>query len=500
MNLLPSIESQLAALDQHAIVSITDARGTIVHVNDLFCHISGYSRAELLGQNHRIIRSDRHSPAFFADLWQTIVAGKTWQGEICNRHKSGSHYWVRSTIVPATAADGGTRFYIGIRTDITAQVESQEHLARVLHERDELFRIAPVGLAILDQRIIVRNNRAFETILGYEPGELCGQSTRVLYLDDAQYQHLGTAAYAPLRRGEIFSQELPLRCKDGRARWTLSAISALVPDQPFANSVFAVADISRQKNLAADLQVALDAAETAQRARTSFLRSVTHEMLTPLHAISGFAQLLSRNDRPAEEQEAVAHITLASEHMLSMVQTALEIATLDSEGQPEVPTSVGLAEALQASVFAAGRKGRSQGVALKLELPDDLRQVQVLATLAKLQRILGIVLDNGVHYNRPGGTVQITTVVADGRCAIRIADTGAGMTPDQLARLGTPFLRFTDDGNRAGAGLGMALAARLCASLGLEMNVESVVGQGTMVQLVLPLAGDATAETGVAEA
>ena len=495
MNLLPSIESQLAALDQHAIVSITDAHGAIVHVNDHFCHISGYSRAELLGQNHRIIRSDRHSPEFFADLWRTIAAGKTWQGEICNRHKSGSHYWVRSTITPATAADGETRFYIGIRTDITAQVESQEHLARVLHERDELFRIAPVGLAILDQRVIVRNNRAFETMLGYEPGELLGQSTRVLYLDNAQYQHLGTAAYAPLRRGEVFSQELSIRRKDGQTLWTLSAISALVPDQPFANSVFALADISRQKSLAAELQVALEAAETAQRARTAFLRSVTHEMLTPLHAISGFAHLLSHSDHPPEEREAVAHITQASEQMLAMVHSALEIATLDSEAQPEAPASVGLAEVLEAAVFAASRKGRSQHVTLELELTDDLRQVQVLATMAKLQRILGIVLDNGIHYNRPGGAVRITAAVADGRCTLRIADTGAGMTPEQLARLGTPFLRFSADSNRGGAGLGMALAGRLCAGLGLEMKVESVAGQGTTVQLVLPLAADVTTET-----
>lgn len=121
------------ALDSAAIVAITDVKGTITFVNNKFCEISGYSRQELVGANHRMLHSGMHDVRFFRQMYKRIAAGRVWQGEICNRRKDGSHYWVDTTIVPHVNAAGKVDSYTAIRFDITDRHRADEKLRHIVN-------------------------------------------------------------------------------------------------------------------------------------------------------------------------------------------------------------------------------------------------------------------------------------------------------------------------------------------------------------------------------
>lgn len=145
------------ALDEHSIVAITDQTGRINYVNDTFCKISQYNRDELIGKDHRIINSRHHEKEFFTNMWKTISHGYTWHGDIKNRAKDGTFYWVQTTIVPFKNDTGQITQYVAIRTDITEKVNMQDKLTQTNLRLKQLAEELKVEKIALNNKNIALN-------------------------------------------------------------------------------------------------------------------------------------------------------------------------------------------------------------------------------------------------------------------------------------------------------------------------------------------------------
>lgn len=176
------------ALNESSIVAITDQKGIIRHVNDNFCRISKYNRAELIGQDHRIINSGYHDKAFIRNLWVTIAGGNIWKGELKNKAKDGSFYWVDTTIVPFLNQDGKPYQYAAIRSDITERKLSQEKIIESGQFIKTITDNLPAMIAYWDAGLrCLFANKPYWKWFNKGPDEILGINKREL-LDENEFK------------------------------------------------------------------------------------------------------------------------------------------------------------------------------------------------------------------------------------------------------------------------------------------------------------------------
>ncbi len=219
-------DALLSTIRTHSIVSVTDADGLITEVNAAFCRISGYAADELIGQDHRLINSGEQPPAFWAAMWRTVKAGRTWRGQVCNRARDGGLYWVDSVIAPFVGVDGRIEKFISVRNDITSAKRAAQALAR---ERERLSMIIEgtnagtweVDLVTGEDKI----NDIYAEMLGFSVKELRermrGDFLTLVHPDDRTAVALSRQAHLD---GETVDYEVEFRIqhRDGRWLWVLS--------------------------------------------------------------------------------------------------------------------------------------------------------------------------------------------------------------------------------------------------------------------------------------
>lgn len=510
------------ALDEHAIVAITDPQGKITYVNDKFCAISKYSREELLGQDHRLINSGHHPVEFIRDLWSTIGRGKVWKGEIKNRAKDGSFYWVDTTIVPFLDEDGKPRQYVAIRADITERKRGEEQLSASFKEIGDLK-------AALDEHAIVATtdpqgtitfvNDKFCAISKYSREELLGRDHRIINSGFHPKEFIRDL-WTTIAAGRVWKGEIKNRAKDGSFYWVDTTIVPFLNKDGKPYQYVAIrADITerkqqslqhlRQSNEAlaaanrelvfqvaekgkladelaiinAELTRSKDALEGSNVELAQFAYIASHDLQTPLRNISGFVQLLQENYADKLDDQArdwIRRTVQSSAQMHTLIRDVLEYSRVDSRARPFERVSLrdvfdDSVRHLEASIRDAG--GRVTCGELPTVMGDRSQLVQLL------QNLIG----NGLKYHGEKPPLVHVSARHDGnQWIISVRDNGIGIAPHHHARIFEIFKRLHNQQEYPGTGIGLAVCRRVVHRHGGEIGVESESGQGSSFNFTIP--------------
>jgi PAS domain S-box-containing protein len=464
-----------------AIVLFTLPEGRVVMVNQAVTRLLGLQEADCIGRTNRELAVWPDKPDR-----QRVLQAVMQHGSVANevarlRHRDG--HWVSVTV-------SASRFEHQQRQYMVAAVRDQSLAERQRAEASIVFDNASIGIALVRNYLLVRVNPMFERMLGRAPGSLTGVHVRVAMQDEAVYAQLLAVSEPALKAQQIFEGDIALPRGDAGERFMAHVRGQLLDPTGASGAgvLWLVEDITERHRAQQELAAALDAAESANRAKSAFLATMSHEMRTPLNGTLGMIRLAldSPRDDPQREQ-FLQHASASAATLAGIIDDVLDLTRIEAGRLQLEEEDYALQALVDTVVQAQGPAARAKGLSLQVSvsptLPGRLR-----GDALRVRQLLVNFLGNAIKFTDAGG-VQLRLLRREDWLRIEVQDSGPGIPAQTQARLFRPFEQEDASTTRryGGTGLGLSICRELALLMGGNVGVDSTLGHGSLFWAELPL-------------
>jgi len=485
------------------MVVIADREHNIEYVNPAFINITGYSLEDVLGLNMLFIKSGNLSESVYQEILERLQSGQSWCGELEDRRKDGSLFWVSANISPVRNEQDEIVNYVAVEDDITERKkleteirQHRDHLADLVQVQTANIKAivdtAADGIITIDKLgNVLSFNGAAERMFGFSAEEVVGANINMLMPEPYHSAHDGyLERYFTTREEHVigYGREVVGQRKDGSTFPLYLAVSEM---KVGAETRFTgiVRDISIQKDTEAALVVARESAEAASQAKSNFLANMSHEIRTPMNAIIGMTDLVLDSTLQPQQEKLLRSVASSAKSLLIILNDILDLSKLES-GKMElelIPFSI--REVLEGVEDVVKVGATSKGLSVSVHLNDSIPPC-VMGDPMRLRQVLLNLAGNAVKFTQQG-EISISAYPSEqfGEWHFSVKDTGIGIAQDGQGKIFERFSQADESTTRhfGGTGLGTNISREIVECMGGRIWVESEEGRGSDFQFTVRL-------------